>query len=319
MTAAGEIGYRRATEADLATCETIFRESLNGYLVPLGQYEIPADNPALRAMHAHMLATDPARFWVATRRSGEDAPGDAEEIVGFTSAIRRGPVWFLSNLFVRPEAQASGVGRGLVERIRPDPVDDAVMATVTDAAQPISNGLYASMGMVPRLPMFNLVGRPTRPEALRALPTGIHPVRLDATAPIERDRLLETELAALDGSVLGYAHPQDHDFIRGQGRVGFAYRDGGGEMLGYGYGSELGRIGPVATRDAGLVAPIVAHLLDAVTPRGASAIWVPGQGDGATEMLLHAGLRMDGFPVLLCWNRPFADFGRYLPFSPGLP
>lgn len=318
MTAAGEIGYRRATEADLATCATIFRDSLNGYLVPMGQYEIPADNPALRAMHAHMLATDPSRFWVATRRVAEGVAGDAEEIVGFTSAVRRGSVWFLSNLFVRPEAQAHGLGRGLLEHILPDAGDEAVLATVTDAAQPISNGLYASLGIVPRVPMFNLVGRPTRPEALRPLPDGIHPVRLDGTAPAERDRFLDTEMAGHDRAVLGYAHPQDHDFIRGQGRVGFAYRDASGEMLGYGYTSELGRIGPVAARDAGLVAPIVAHLLDAIVPRGASAMWVPGQGDGTTEMLLHAGLRMDGFPVLLCWSRPFADFGRYLPFSPGL-
>ena len=43
---------------------------LNDYLVPLGQYEVPADNPSLRLLHAHMLATDPERFWVA------DADGD---------------------------------------------------------------------------------------------------------------------------------------------------------------------------------------------------------------------------------------------------
>jgi hypothetical protein len=34
--------------------------------------------------------------------------------------------------------------------------------------------------------------------------------------------------------------------------------------------------------------------------------------------LLRAGLRLEGFPVLLCWTRPFADFSRYLPISPGL-
>jgi hypothetical protein len=34
--------------------------------------------------------------------------------------------------------------------------------------------------------------------------------------------------------------------------------------------------------------------------------------------LLEAGLRLEGFPVLLCWDRPFADLARYLPISPGL-
>ena len=30
------------------------------------------------------------------------------------------------------------------------------------------------------------------------------------------------------------------------------------------------------------------------------------------------GFRLDQFPVLLCWDRPFADLDRYLPISPGL-
>jgi hypothetical protein len=33
---------------------------------------------------------------------------------------------------------------------------------------------------------------------------------------------------------------------------------------------------------------------------------------------LRAGFRMESFPLLLCWDRPFADFSRYLPISPGL-
>jgi hypothetical protein len=27
---------------------------------------------------------------------------------------------------------------------------------------------------------------------------------------------------------------------------------------------------------------------------------------------------MEPIPLLLCWDRPFADFSRYLPISPGL-
>ena len=33
---------------------------------------------------------------------------------------------------------------------------------------------------------------------------------------------------------------------------------------------------------------------------------------------LQAGLRLEPFPILLCWDQPFADFERYLPISPGL-
>jgi len=307
------VRYRPATEADLPACEATWRDGLNDYLVPMGQYEVPADNPSLRLLHAHALATDPERFWVATRSGLE-----GERVIGFASAVRRGPVWFLSMLFVRPGEQAAGVGRALLRLVLPADADDATLATVTDTAQPISNGLYASFGIVPRQVMFNLVGRPARPEALAALPDGVHAIRFAAEAPAERDRVADAELAGLDRETLGFAHREDHEFVRRQGRVGFAYRDGRGELLGYGYASEVGRIGPIATRDPALHAPIVGHLLDAVVPRGASAIWVPGAAGETMSMLVRAGLRMEGFPVLVCWSRPFADFARYLPISPGL-
>jgi hypothetical protein len=99
----------------------------------------------------------------------------------------------------------------------------------------------------------------------------------------------------------------------------FGYRAADGSLAGYGYTSPVGRIGPVAARDPELLAPIVAHLLTAVEPRGASAIWLPGGAGGAIRTTLEAGLRFEDFPLLLCWSRPFADFGRYIPISPGLP
>jgi len=307
-----EVRYRLPTEADLPACEATWRDGLNDYLVPMGQYEIPADNPSLRLLHAHALATDPERFWVATRDAA---------VVGFGSAVRRGPVWFLSMLFVRPGLQAGGVGRELLRRILPAPGDDAILATGTDSAQPISNGLYASVGIVPRMPMFNLVGRPTRPGELSSLPPGVTAAPLDGADRAGRRvgrPTLEMEIDELDETTLGFRHGIDHDFVRRQGRIGFAYRDGRGDLLGYGYTSEVGRIGPIATRDPDLHAPIVADLIDAVVPRGASAIWVPGPAGATMQMLVRAGLRMEGFPVLVCWSRPFADFARYLPISPGL-
>jgi len=306
---ASPVTYRPATEADLPACEATWRDGLNDYLVPMGQYEIPADNPSLRLLHAHALATDPERFWVATRADGG--------VIGFASAVRRGPVWFLSMLFVRPGEQARGVGRELLQRVLPADGDDATLATATDAGQPISNGLYAVSGIVPRLPMFNLIGRPTRPEALAPLPAGVVATRIDEAAT-DRDAGLAAAIDGLDATTVGFRHPEDHAFVRRQGRVAFAYRDGRGDLIGYGYTSEVGRLGPLATRDPALHAPIVAHLLGAIEPRGASAIWISGAAAETMRMLVGAGLRIEGFPVLVCWSRPFADFARYVPISPGL-
>ncbi|HEV2006476.1 MAG TPA: hypothetical protein VGQ85_07665, partial [Candidatus Limnocylindrales bacterium] len=177
--------------------------------------------------------------------------------------------------------------------------------------QPTSNGLYASLGIAPRMPVFNLVGRPDRGPGLPPLPTGIQATPLG-------DLSLASELDALDASVLGFAHPEDHEFVRVDSRTGFAYREGDGRLAGYGYASEAGRVGPIAVRDADLLAPVLAHVLATIVPRGASSVWLPGTSGPALASTIAAGLRIEGFPVLLCWSQPFADFSRYIPISPGL-
>ena len=310
------IGLRRATAADLVACAEIWREASNDYLGRLARPEIPPDNPALARLHAHTLETDPERFWVATRR--DPAAGAGERAVGFASAVVRGGTWFLSMLFVRPEEQGAGIGRALLDRTLPPVGAGLVLATATDAVQPISNGLYASLGIVPRVPLLLLVGRPRDGASLPELPAGVRAARFGGAEPAERDHALEAELAALDLELLGFTHGQDHDFLRREGRTGFTYRDAADRLVGYGYTSEVGRIGPTAVRDQALQAAVVGHLLTAVEPRGASAGWFPGTADAALVTLLRAGLRVEGFPALLCWNRPFADLARYTPISPGL-
>ena len=110
----------------------------------------------------------------------------------------------------------------------------------------------------------------------------------------------------------------DHRFLRSETRHGWLYVGPDGDALAYGYAGEAGRLGPVASRDPDLLAPILGHLTSAVVPRGAFALWAGGAADRAVVAALAAGFRLDGFPVLLCWDQPFADFSRYLPISPGL-
>jgi len=294
------IRYRPATTADLLDCERVWREGLDGYLGRLGFPEVPHDNPGLRRLHAHTLTTDPDRFWVATEADGR--------VVGFGSAVQRGPVWFLSMLFVSPNVQARGLGRALLDRLLPAPGGPSILATATDSAQPISNALYASLGIAPR------VGRPGRRAGLPPLPSGIQATPLGDPSPAGE----LGEVDALDTSVLSFAHPQDHEFVRADSRTGFAYREGEGRLVGYAYASEAGRVGPIAVLDADLLAPVLAHVLATIVPRGASSVWLPGTAGAALAATIAAGLRIEGFPVLLCWSQPFADFSRYIPVSPGL-
>jgi GNAT superfamily N-acetyltransferase len=307
---------RPATEADLAACAAIWRTSINDYTLRLNQPEIPDDLVAILRLYEHLLSTDPDGFVVAEQPDGSGH----RRIVAFVSALRRGPLWFLSMLFVLPEAQGSGLGRALLDRVLPPP-ESASLMTCTDSAQPISNGLYASLGMTPRMPLLRLVGLPDRAE-MPPLPEGIRAVRFDEIGDLGGDGLsgaaLDDELRALDREVLGFDHPQDHDLVRREERIGFLFLGPDGSAIGYGYASEAGRVGPVAVRDASLLAPVVCHVLAAIRPRGAFGIWLPGAAGPTMTTLLRSGFRFDGFPCLVCWDRPLTDFSRYVPISPGL-
>jgi GNAT superfamily N-acetyltransferase len=305
---------RPATAADLPICAAIWRDALNDYLGRLAQPEIPDELGPILRLYAHLQATDPDTFVVAERDG---------EIEAFAVVVRRGDLTFLSMLFVRPSAQARGLGRALLARTMGDATAArrGPWATATDSAQPISNGLYGSLGMVPRVPLLRLVGLPERRGAFAPLPSGIVAIPFDeirdGSDGIGRSAL-DGALADLDHDAAGFDRAVDHAFHREEGRIGFLLRDADGRSCGYGYTSEAGRIGPIAVRDADLLGPFVGFLLDAVRPRGAFGVWVPGAAAEAVVPLLRSGFRIDGFPVLLCWDQPFADFSRYLPASPGL-
>ena len=304
------ISFRPGEDRDLPECNRIWREGIDAYLRPMGFPPLSTDNPSLRRLHAHTLATDPSRFVVAERAG---RPG-RKRVVAFGSAVERGPLWFLSMLFVEPREQARGVGSAILRQILPARLDGRVLATCTDSAQPISNGLYASLGIVPRMPLFNLIGRPRNNDAWPAWPGGLTVHRVVGHEQWQN----EPEVHALDRSILGFVHPQDHAFVLGEPRRCFAYRAADGRLAGYGYAGEVGRVGPIAVAAPELLAPVLGHLLAAVEPRGASSVWLPGDAGEAIAAAIRAGLRIDGFPILAGWTKPFADFTRYVPTSPGL-
>jgi GNAT superfamily N-acetyltransferase len=297
----------------------------------------------LRRLLAHTLATDPGRFWVST--------DDAGAVTGFSSATLREGLWFLAMLFVRPGTQGMGVGQALMDRAQaggdvdpggpavpgPDAPFDSGIHTwgmCTDAAQPISNALYARRGMVPRIPAWRILGEVRRWSAVPALSPSLEAVpfeRLEADGP-EGPRRLGELLDELDREIIGGAHPADHAYLRREGRTGFLVRDrgrggaaagawtgaGAGRIHGYVYGSGGGRLGPVAALDPALHPALIGVAVRETPMLGAVAMWVPGTADRATRALLDAGLRFDGFPGLVCWSRPDHPFERYVPISLGL-
>ncbi len=317
-----DLAFRQAGPDDLPACGEVWRAGLTDYGLRVGRPPLPPSFGPLLELLAHVRGTDPERFVVATR----PAPA-GEETVAFGAAVRRGPIWFLSMLFVLPAVQGIGVGRTILEMILPGPGDRLTLATCTDSAQPISNALYSRYGIVPRQPVVELVGTPD-PAFMPDLPEGVRAVALGgpASQAPSLDGAREgpgegsssgraTAVEAIDRETLGYAHPEDHAYLARSGRRGFLYEDATGTALGYGYVAPSGRLGPVAVLDATLMPAAFGHLVRAVRPAGAFSAWMPGAAGEAMQVLLRAGMRIEDFPALLCWDRPFADFGRYVPIT----
>jgi hypothetical protein len=55
-----------------------------------------------------------------------------------------------------------------------------------------------------------------------------------------------------------------------------------------------------------------------VEPRARIGCLAPGATDDAIATAISAGMRIEGFPILVGWSAPFADFRRYVPISPGI-
>jgi GNAT superfamily N-acetyltransferase len=321
------LAYRPATPDDIDGCARLWRVAIEDYLVPLGQPPFPDELGPLKRLLAHTMATDGERFWVAIDQAGE--------LAGFSSATVREGLWFLAMLFVRPDLQGRGAGEALMDRAQAgcdapaggpavpspdDPFDSGIhtWGMAADAAQPRSNGLYARRGMPPRVPVWRLIGEVRRWTALPSLPATLEAVpfeRLTAGEP-EGERRLEELVAAVDRELVGTAHPADHAYLVRDGRQGFLVRErAGGRVHGYVYGSGGGRLGPLAALDPDLQPALCGVAIRDTPTFGAVAMWVPGTADRALRTLLEAGLRMEGFPGLVCWSRPDHPFERYVPAS----
>ncbi len=299
---------RRLIAEDVPACVDVFYAAIDELYSRAHQPPLPRNTEGMTRMFGHLLATGPERCWLAA---------DGERVVGFGIGQRWDSVSFLSFLFVRPEMQAVGLGRQLTEACmgrqaggNGPPAPGAVRAVCAEALQPISIGLYTSLGMVPRVPLFTATGRPRRGLPLGAV-GDLRAVAFEQLAPSDGPWLLQT-VDDLDRAVLGYAHPQDHRFWPLTGRAGWLFRDSAtGTPVGYGYVSPSGRIGPVAVGDPRWLPEALDHLLATVTPPDGWQISVPGPSP-VLPVLIDAGFRFDGSPALYCSTSEGPAFDRYL-------
>lgn len=219
---------RRAEPADLPAAYDVFYENeVRGAQSPPPSGPVPA---ALRHVFAH------GQMHVAER---------GRRLVGFGAVVHRGTVSYLSDLFVRPSEQSSGIGAALLRHAMP-PDDRSRWTLASNDHRAL--GLYARAGMRPRWPNVELRAEQTRARDLPA--SGLETVEGQPDDPA----LLEW-----DAEVGGRPRPQDHAFwVREQRGVPLWFRRGG-EVVGYGYARPAIRtvwtpekvvIGPIGSRSA---------------------------------------------------------------------
>jgi GNAT superfamily N-acetyltransferase len=263
------VDLRPTAAEDLPALYDVFRAAMEELFARQGLEAPGAPPEVFVAQQGHVLRHDRERCHVAEQDG---------KVVGFVAALARGGDWFLSSLFVVPEHQGAGLGTELLERAWGD---FPRRRTLTDAVQPVSNGLYGRRGLIPSTPALHLGGSPT-----------IHARDAPALEPAEPgpEALLTLDLAAY-----GFDRAVDHAYWAGSARCTVWLREG--EPAAYAYVFPGGRIGPLAGRtpeDAS--AALRAELLRI---RGEVALVVPGSARGLVSAALQAGLRFVRVPGLL--------------------
>jgi GNAT superfamily N-acetyltransferase len=284
---------RPADVDDVASLLGVFEASVDDLAARTGRLA-PPRSPAFVELHMrHFLAGDARSCFVAE---------ELGRVVAFAMLHVRGGSAFLAFLFVLPGFQGRALGRSLVAACREGAGRPRRTATCAEADQPVSTGLYASIGLAPRLPLYLLRGRPNM-DALPPLPAGGRARPLQATDA--------TEVAWLDRELLGYARAADHAFFAQTGRRGWLVEDASG-IVAYGYAHRSGRIGPVAVADEHLLPGVIGLLVREVPVADGRQVVVAGTSS-LLPVLLGARMRIDGAPAMYCADHPGPLFGRYLP------
>jgi acetyltransferase (GNAT) family protein len=287
------VDYRPITPADLDSCIEIFYAADEQLTAERNLPLMPRNPQSMQGIFTHVTTYTPGRAWLA------EESGNA---IGFGMAVEREDLVFLSFLFVSPKAQAAGVGTALYERCVPR---SGFRATSIWSLQPISAALYARDGVVPRVPLYTFLGRPRTP-----LPLLADGLELTAIKPDELDEL--------DREVLGFSRRVDHLVWQAWDRRPFGLR-AQSDVIGYGYAQPSGRVGPVVVRRSVDLLPLVGELMRQFEPPGEWMVHVPGPAADSFALLLRAGMRMDGAPVIFCATEDRIDHSRYLPGTFALP
>jgi GNAT superfamily N-acetyltransferase len=295
---------RPGTAGDNEACFGVLMAAVNDLARRIGAETFGEEDPdgtwrTMQPFFGHMTETA-AEFWVA------EAP-DSGELIGYARSIERDGLFELTEFFVRPDAQAAGIGAALLGRAFPDGRGDPRVIIATTDRRALSR--YFRSGVVAQVPIATFTG------AARAsdVDPGLDVERLEADDAFDA-------VDAIDGAVLGHRRSVDHRWLRTQ-REAYLYRRSG-SVAGYGYvGLPQGAgSGPFAATDAADLPALMAHAESRRAELGAAdmAFDVALNNRAAITHLLARGYRMDQFQTLLLSSAPLGSLDGYLFTGPPL-
>ncbi len=245
--------------------------------------------PRFLAFRVNALTNDPGGFWVAEAGRG---------LIGFGIAVQREHVWYLAALHVRPDYQGRGVGSAILRRALQIAPPGSLLTVGADARTPVSNALYGRFGMFPETTLLELSG----------------PAVAGETGLLVRGAPSASDLASIDGAVLGFARLQDHAFWGSVPNLQVCTVAREGRAVGYAYVQADGAIGPIAVLDPADLAPALEASIALSADLGATRarVRIPGGARAAIGGLLTRGWRYaDGMTVVLT-SAPWGRWDRYV-------
>jgi ribosomal protein S18 acetylase RimI-like enzyme len=297
-----DITYRPAKPEDLEEAVLVVQQSGSALRVRHGRQPWPAPPPT--AFPKFCLAQDPSGLWVAE---------DGDAILGFGFSWMTDKLWFLSQLFVRPETQAQGIGQALLSKtlMQAERNGAANRALITPAYNTASTGLYLKNGLYPREPIYRMAA------PVQAVAHDLADAGCDVT-PIAPWSESGEWIGRIDQQLLGFYRDLHHQFLLG-GFAACAVRiEHAGRAAGYAYISAEGHVGPLAIAPDADTEAVVTTALRCALEGGARQIsmLVPGRAEIVMQTALALGFRIEEPYVLMAW-RPFGNWCNYLPRTPG--
>ena len=297
-----DVTYRPAGFGDLETAVDVVVQAITDLRLRHGFARTMTASPPL--FQRFCLAEGADGVWVA---EGEGT------ILGFAMSWMCDQFWYLSELFIRPDMQAKGVGQCLLSKTieQAQRKDAKNRALITFAYNTKATGLYVRNGFYPREPLYFMAA----PASVVGEKLTHNSYDVSPIASLLHSREL---IGQIDEAVLGFRRDAHHGFLlEGSAVLAVQIWHGGG-AAGYAYISRSGHIGPLAVAPEadpkGVVEAAIRCALQE-RPEQVSMI-VPGSADRILATVSELGLRIVE-PFVLLSARPFGNWRCYLPSDPG--